>query len=125
MATKGSEEPNQAAPEEEEAEELDPYNLAEALGFRPTASCLKPAIKIKADYYDKLVKALAGRISDTNILCMIGAANCIKYLAKVLRSDFGKYPRQMRIRNIDEIGGKSHIFTYHSGIDDPQKAKVE
>ncbi|CAH7686737.1 hypothetical protein PPACK8108_LOCUS21435 [Phakopsora pachyrhizi] len=63
---------------------------AQGRGFRPTASCLKPAIKIKADYYDKLVKALAGRISDTNILCMIGAANCIKYLAKVMLSDLAE-----------------------------------
>ncbi|CAH7669152.1 hypothetical protein BY996DRAFT_6475070 [Phakopsora pachyrhizi] len=32
---------------------------------------------------------------------------------------------EVKIMNIDEIGGKSNIFTYHSGIDDPQKAKVE
>ncbi|KAI8461728.1 hypothetical protein BY996DRAFT_6408372 [Phakopsora pachyrhizi] len=123
----------------------------------PLLAVLKPAIKIKSDYYDELVKALAGKMSDANILCVIGAANCLICLAKLhvklsyLAEDivtFSKHKNPQvkeqtikfliggcsctckggfcrRIRNIDEIGGKSNICAYHSGIDDPQKTKVE
>ncbi|CAH7684994.1 spindle pole body component alp14 [Phakopsora pachyrhizi] len=127
----GSEEPNQAAPEEEEAEELDPYDLADPVAvldrlpsglyehlssskwkerkeeaLDPLLAVLKPAIKIKADYYDELVKALAGRMSDANILCVIGAANCLECLAKGLRSDFGKYRSYMLVPVLEKFKEK-------------------
>ncbi|KAG0145811.1 hypothetical protein CROQUDRAFT_658187 [Cronartium quercuum f. sp. fusiforme G11] len=114
----GAAEAAEAAPEE--AEDLDPYDLADPVtildrlpsGFYdhlasskwkerkeealdPLYEILKNAIKIKSDHYDELIKALAGRMSDANILCVIGAANCLECLAKGLRTDFGKYKSLM------------------------------
>lgn len=101
------------APVEEAA---DPYDFAEAVAvlsklpsefydhlasakwkerkeeaLDPLLETLSTAIKIKPDHYDELVKALTGRMSDANILCVIGAANCLERLAKGLRSDFARY----------------------------------
>ncbi|POV94602.1 hypothetical protein PSTT_16768, partial [Puccinia striiformis] len=89
--------------------DIDPYDLADPVaildqlpsGFYqhlaskealdPLLTTLKPAIKIKKDHYDKLVKSLAGRMADANILCVIGAANCLECLANGLSSEFAKY----------------------------------
>ncbi|KAI9630500.1 hypothetical protein KEM48_013996 [Puccinia striiformis f. sp. tritici PST-130] len=100
---------------DEPPEDIDPYDLADPVaildqlpsGFYehlasskwkerkeealdPLLATLKPAIKIKNDHYDELVKSLAGRMADANILCVIGAANCLECLAKGLRSEFAK-----------------------------------
>ncbi|KAH9818609.1 armadillo-type protein [Melampsora americana] len=112
----------------EEPEDIDPYDLAEPVtvldrlpsGFfehlastkwkerkeealDPLYEVLKTAIKIKPDHYDELVKALAGRMSDANILCVIGAANCLECLAKGLRTDFGKYKILMLVPMLEKF----------------------
>lgn len=69
----------------------------------PLLAILKPVIKIKPDHYDELVKALAGRMSDANILCVIGAANCLECLAKGLRLEFGKYRGLMVIPVLEKF----------------------
>ncbi|PLW13944.1 hypothetical protein PCASD_19944 [Puccinia coronata f. sp. avenae] len=93
----------QALDEPPDDDDIDPYDLADPIaildqipsGFYehlasskwkerkeealdPLLAILKPAIKIKNDHYDELVKALAGRMADANILCVIGAANCLR-----------------------------------------------
>ncbi|MBW0483744.1 hypothetical protein O181_023459 [Austropuccinia psidii MF-1] len=109
-------------------EDIDPYDLADPVavldqlpsGFfehlasskwkerkeealDPLLATLKPAIKIKPDHYDELVKALAGRMADANILCVIGAANCLECLAKGLRSQFAKYRSLMVVPMLEKF----------------------
>lgn len=117
--------------ENEVPEDIDPYELADPVaildqlpsGFYehlasskwkerkeealdPLLATLKPAIKIKNDHYDELVKALAGRMADANILCVIGAANCLECMAKGLRSDFAKYRSLMVIPILEKFKEK-------------------
>ena len=49
-----------------------------------------PRIKDSSEVGD-VVKALAGRMSDANINCVITAANCLEALAKALMSNFSRY----------------------------------
>jgi cytoskeleton-associated protein 5 len=57
------------------------------------AAVLTPLQKIKdaPPEFAELNKALAGRMSDANIMCVIAAASCIEGLAKGLGSPFGRY----------------------------------
>jgi cytoskeleton-associated protein 5 len=57
------------------------------------AAVLTPLQKIKDAPSDfaELNKALAGRMSDANIMCVMAAASCIEGLAKGLGSPFGRY----------------------------------
>lgn len=113
---------------QEDAQEFDPYELADPIaildrlpsGFYehlasskwkerkeealdPLHEVLRIAIKIKPDHYDELIKALATRMGDANILCVIGAANCLQCLAKGLRSDFGKYKSLMLVPMLEKF----------------------
>ncbi|PLW07076.1 hypothetical protein PCANC_25979 [Puccinia coronata f. sp. avenae] len=121
----------QALDEPPDDDDIDPYDLADPIaildqipsGFYehlasskwkerkeealdPLLAILKPAIKIKNDHYDELVKALAGRMADANILCVIGAANCLECLAKGLRSDFSKYRSLMVVPILEKFKEK-------------------
>ncbi|KNE90352.1 hypothetical protein PSTG_16223 [Puccinia striiformis f. sp. tritici PST-78] len=116
---------------DEPPEDIDPYDLADPVaildqlpsGFYehlasskwkerkeealdPLLATLKPAIKIKNDHYDELVKSLAGRMADANILCVIGAANCLECLAKGLRSEFAKYRTLMVVPILEKFKEK-------------------
>jgi cytoskeleton-associated protein 5 len=61
------------------------------LALNPLLNVLKLAPKIQDANYDELVRALAGRMTDANIACVISAVGCIECLAKGLRTDFAKY----------------------------------
>ncbi|OAV98650.1 hypothetical protein, variant [Puccinia triticina 1-1 BBBD Race 1] len=116
---------------DEAPEDMDPYELADPVaildqlpsGFYehlasskwkerkeealdPLLAALKPAIKIKNDHYDELIKALGGRMADANILCVIGAANCLECLAKGLRADFAKYRSLMVVPILEKFKEK-------------------
>ncbi|KAG8714739.1 Microtubule-associated protein, microtubule dynamics during spindle orientation [Ceratobasidium sp. 423] len=53
---------------------------------------LKAAPKVAdSDGHGELAKALAKRMSDANIMCVIAAANCIEALAKGAGKSFGRY----------------------------------
>ncbi|EFP78682.1 uncharacterized protein PGTG_04638 [Puccinia graminis f. sp. tritici CRL 75-36-700-3] len=116
---------------EEAPDDIDPYELADPVaildqlpsGFYehlgsskwkerkeealdPLLAILKPAIKIKNDHYDELIKSLAGRMADANILCVIGAANCMECLAKGLRADFAKYRSLMVVPILEKFKEK-------------------
>lgn len=102
--------------EEPESEAIDAYDLAEPqailnklpegfythlasakwkdrkeMALDPLLETLKRSPRIQDANYDELVRALAGRMTDANIACVISAAGCIEYLAKGLRQDFGRY----------------------------------
>lgn len=57
------------------------------------AAVLTPMQKIKDSPSDlgELVKALAGRMSDANIMCVMAAAACVEGLAKGLGNPFSRY----------------------------------
>ncbi|OMJ12574.1 Cytoskeleton-associated protein 5, partial [Smittium culicis] len=56
--------------------------------------------------YDELVNALAGRISDTNILVAVLAANCVEKLSTGLRSGFASYSHIISKPLIDRMKEK-------------------
>ena len=101
---------------------LDPRALAEAVNIVPRipsglqtalmstkwkerkevldelATVLQSSLKIKdAPELHDVVKALAGRMTDANINCVIVAANCLEALAKGLMDGFNKYPLKLRL----------------------------
>lgn len=80
---------------ERKEEALDPLN-----------EVLASTIKIKSDHYDELVKALIGRMSDANILCVVGAANALEKLAKGLRGDFSRYKGAMMAPMLEKFKEK-------------------
>ncbi|CAG7849449.1 Spindle pole body component alp14 AltName: Full=Altered polarity protein 14 [Serendipita indica DSM 11827] len=57
------------------------------------AAVLTPMQKIKDSppEFAELTKALAGRMSDANIMCVMAAASCVEGLAKGLGTPFGRY----------------------------------
>lgn len=57
------------------------------------AAVLTPTQKIKDSppEFAELVKAMAGRMSDANIMCVMAAASCVEGLAKGLGQPFGRY----------------------------------
>ena len=58
----------------------------------PLLETLKKAPRIAdSPSYDELVRALAGRMTDANIMCVISAAGCIEHLANGLRAAFARY----------------------------------
>ncbi|GAA5947554.1 hypothetical protein JCM3765_001726 [Sporobolomyces pararoseus] len=107
------------AAEEQEPEDLaiDPFDLATAipvvnslppdfythlssskwkdrkeLALEPLLTLLCSSLKYDtSSNYTDLVTALAGRMTDANVLCVMLAANCLEKLAKGLRSDFKGY----------------------------------
>ena len=61
------------------------------LALEPLLELLKKSPKVVDANYEELVRALAGRMTDANIVCVIGAANCIECLAKALKTSFVRY----------------------------------
>ncbi|GAA6011628.1 hypothetical protein JCM11491_004710 [Sporobolomyces phaffii] len=62
------------------------------LALEPLVTLLSSSIKYDAgSNYTDLVTALAGRMTDANVLCVMLAANCVEKLAKGLRDEFKGY----------------------------------
>ncbi|GAA6054178.1 hypothetical protein JCM3770_002818 [Rhodotorula araucariae] len=61
------------------------------LALEPLVALLSSSPRYAPDNYSDLVAALAGRMSDANVLCVILAAQCIEKLARGLRADFARY----------------------------------
>lgn len=61
------------------------------LALDPLLETLRRTPRIEDANYDDLVRALAGRMTDANIACVISAAGCLECLAKGLRQDFARY----------------------------------
>lgn len=79
-----------------------PANFHEAMGsskwkdrkevLDALLEALKAAPKIAdSDGHGELAKALAKRMTDANIMCVIAAANCIEALAKGVGQSFGRH----------------------------------
>lgn len=104
------------AEQQEDSEPLDAYDLSEPqtvlrklpsdfyvnlasskwkdrkeLALDPLLDLLKKAPKLQDANYDDLVRALAAKMADPNIACVISASGCIEALAKGLRQDFARY----------------------------------
>lgn len=61
------------------------------LALEPLLATLSSSPRYETDNYADLVSALAGRMTDANVLCVMLAAQCIEKLAKGLRGDFARY----------------------------------
>ena len=61
------------------------------LALDPLLALLRSSVKLESGNYDELVRALAGKMSDANVVCVTAAANCLESLALGLRSDFARY----------------------------------
>ncbi|GAA6061591.1 hypothetical protein JCM10212_004341 [Sporobolomyces blumeae] len=61
------------------------------LALEPLLATLSSSPKYEPDNYTELVTALAGRMTDANVLCVMLSANCIGKLAKGLRDEFARY----------------------------------
>ena len=61
------------------------------LALDPLLETLKKFPRLQEGSYDELVRALAGKMTDANIACVISAAGCLEHLAKGLRVSFGRY----------------------------------
>ena len=105
-----------AEPEEEQPLDADPYEFAipvailsslpadfythlasskwkdrKDLALDPLLVLLRASAKLESGNYDELVRALAGKMSDANVVCVTAAANCLESLALGLRGDFARY----------------------------------
>lgn len=61
------------------------------LALEPLLATLASSLRYQPDNYTDLVAALAGRMGDANVLCVVLAAQCIEKLARGLRGDFARY----------------------------------
>ncbi|GAA5933192.1 hypothetical protein JCM3775_002563 [Rhodotorula graminis] len=61
------------------------------LALEPLLALLSTSPRYASDNYNDLAGALAGRMGDANVLCVILAAQCIEKLARGLRDDFARY----------------------------------
>ncbi|GAA6034227.1 hypothetical protein JCM8097_003793 [Rhodosporidiobolus ruineniae] len=61
------------------------------LALEPLLALLSSAPRYQADNYADLVGALAGRMGDANVLCVMLAAQCIEKLARGLRGEFARF----------------------------------
>jgi cytoskeleton-associated protein 5 len=79
-----------------------PANFHEAMSsskWKERKECLDALLEVlkatpkisDSDGHGELAKALAKRMSDANIMCVITAANCIEILAKGVGKSFGRY----------------------------------
>lgn len=110
-------EPSASAVADEEPEAaIDPYDLAEPipllshlpddfythlssskwkdrkeLALEPLLATLSSSLRYRPDNYADLVAALAGRMTDANVLCVVLAAQCVEKLARGLRGEFARY----------------------------------
>jgi len=107
---------SRAAPADEPDAALDPFDFADPipivsnlpadfythlsstkwkdrkeLALEPLLALLSSSPRYASDNYNDLAGALAGRMGDANVLCVILAAQCIEKLARGLRDDFARY----------------------------------
>ncbi|BGP46329.1 hypothetical protein JCM10450v2_002171 [Rhodotorula kratochvilovae] len=61
------------------------------LALEPLLALLSSSPRLAPYNYADLVGALAGRMGDANVLCVVLAAQCIEKLARGLRGDFARY----------------------------------
>ncbi|GAA5837023.1 hypothetical protein JCM11251_004477 [Rhodosporidiobolus azoricus] len=61
------------------------------LALEPLLVTLSSSPRYESDNYADLVGALAGRMGDANVLCVVLAAQCLEKLAKGLRGEFARY----------------------------------
>lgn len=61
------------------------------LALDPLLVLLRSSPRLQGGNYDELARALAGRMTDANVVCVMVAANCLEALASGLRNDFGRY----------------------------------
>lgn len=61
------------------------------LALDPLVDLLNKSPRLVEANYDELVRALAGRMADANIVCVILAARSIEQLASGLRASFARY----------------------------------
>lgn len=62
------------------------------LALEPLLTLLSSSLKYDpSSNYTDLVTALAGRMTDANVLCVMLAANCLEKLARGLKADFKGY----------------------------------
>lgn len=60
------------------------------LALEPLLSLVKVP-RLQPANYSELTTALAGRMTDANVVCVALAANCLEALGLGLRSEFGRY----------------------------------
>ena len=60
------------------------------LALEPLLTLVKVP-RMQPGNYDELLRALAGRMTDANVVCVALAANCIEAVALGLRAEFAKY----------------------------------
>ncbi|KAG8821862.1 Microtubule-associated protein, microtubule dynamics during spindle orientation, partial [Serendipita sp. 401] len=82
------------------------------------AAVLTPMQKIKDSppEFAELVKALAGRMPDANIMCVMAAAACVEGLAKGLGSPFGRYREIIVTPMIDRLKERKQNVTDALGL---------
>lgn len=61
------------------------------LALEPLLDLVKTPKLEPGDNYEDLLRALAGRMTDANVVCVALAANCIEAIALGLREAFGRY----------------------------------
>lgn len=61
------------------------------LALEPLLDLVKTPRLEASDNYDEILRALAGRMTDANVICVALAANCIEAIALGLREAFGRY----------------------------------
>lgn len=65
------------------------------MALDPLLEILKRSTRLVSSNYEELVRALAGRMTDANIACVIAAATCIERLALGLRAEFSRYKQMV------------------------------
>ncbi|GAA5910305.1 hypothetical protein JCM6882_003246 [Rhodosporidiobolus microsporus] len=61
------------------------------LALEPLLALLSASPRYESDNYSDLAGALAGRMGDANVLCVVLAAQCLEKLARGLRGEFARY----------------------------------
>ncbi|BGP14170.1 hypothetical protein JCM10213_002469 [Rhodosporidiobolus nylandii] len=61
------------------------------LALEPLLQLLSSSPRYQSDNYADLAAALAGRMADANVLCVMLAAQCVEKLARGLRGEFARY----------------------------------
>ncbi|GAA5860693.1 hypothetical protein JCM8547_005503 [Rhodosporidiobolus lusitaniae] len=99
------------------------------LALEPLLALLSSAPRFQSDNYADLAAALAGRMSDANILCVTLAAQCIEKLARGLRGEFARYKqavtapvlaktKEKKQNVLDALGGALDAVYASSSIGD-------
>lgn len=61
------------------------------LALEPLLTLAKTPRLEANDNYEELLRALAGRMTDANVICVALAANCVEAIASGLKDAFGRY----------------------------------